>query len=101
MIRRPPRSTLFPYTTLFRSLAPAGTRVASRRCLGTERMVSAHAVSASVVEEGLPPLGVGGRPRRLSPRDRRGGGGAPRPAAPSPGAWPLRPLRIFCSLPAI
>ena len=22
MIRRPPRSTLFPYTTLFRSLAP-------------------------------------------------------------------------------
>src|SRR5258706_1233581 len=25
MIRRPPRSTLFPYTTLFRSFAPAGT----------------------------------------------------------------------------
>src|SRR2546430_3036009 len=24
MIRRPPRSTLFPYTTLFRSAAPAG-----------------------------------------------------------------------------
>src|SRR3989442_14075942 len=24
MIRRPPRSTLFPYTTLFRSLAPRG-----------------------------------------------------------------------------
>src|SRR5438876_10421970 len=24
MIRRPPRSTLFPYTTLFRSLAPSG-----------------------------------------------------------------------------
>src|SRR6266704_798918 len=24
MIRRPPRSTLFPYTTLFRSLAPTG-----------------------------------------------------------------------------
>src|SRR5215213_10366181 len=30
MIRRPPRSTLFPYTTLFRS--PAGT---GRRCEGT------------------------------------------------------------------
>src|SRR5258708_11185979 len=28
MIRRPPRSTLFPYTTLFRSQGPAG---ASRR----------------------------------------------------------------------
>src|SRR5687767_15773024 len=26
MIRRPPRSTLFPYTTLFRSFADAGTR---------------------------------------------------------------------------
>src|SRR3712207_9219126 len=25
MIRRPPRSTLFPYTTLFRSLRPAGS----------------------------------------------------------------------------
>src|SRR5260370_18624201 len=24
MIRRPPRSTLFPYTTLFRSVAPLG-----------------------------------------------------------------------------
>src|SRR3989442_11074597 len=30
MIRRPPRSTLFPYTTLFRSLRPAG-RGARRR----------------------------------------------------------------------
>src|SRR5579872_7554120 len=32
MIRRPPRSTLFPYTTLFRSLpgAPGGTAPAGR-----------------------------------------------------------------------
>src|SRR5471030_3458695 len=32
MIRRPPRSTLFPYTTLFRSLAPgsAGHRPANQ-----------------------------------------------------------------------
>src|SRR3989475_6625272 len=29
MIRRPPRSTLFPYTTLFRSLAPQRIRVNS------------------------------------------------------------------------
>src|SRR2546430_8097502 len=28
MIRRPPRSTLFPYTTLFRSLAAAGAQAA-------------------------------------------------------------------------
>src|SRR2546425_7372396 len=26
MIRRPPRSTLFPYTTLFRSISQAGAR---------------------------------------------------------------------------
>src|SRR3989454_7539449 len=40
MIRRPPRSTLFPYTTLFRSRFPAGSSggsgaaVAARTCLG-------------------------------------------------------------------
>src|SRR3712207_7508369 len=31
MIRRPPRSTLFPYTTLFRSEQRAGIGVARRR----------------------------------------------------------------------
>src|SRR3712207_8915297 len=32
MIRRPPRSTLFPYTTLFRSSgSPAGPRLCRRR----------------------------------------------------------------------
>src|SRR3712207_8890412 len=30
MVRRPPRSTLFPYTTLFRSLAEYAHAVASR-----------------------------------------------------------------------
>src|SRR5256886_2909849 len=30
MIRRPPRSTLFPYTTLFRSYTPFATRTSSR-----------------------------------------------------------------------
>src|SRR2546428_9471629 len=39
MIRRPPRSTLFPYTTLFRSQgADAGTLTAS--LLGTPRYIS-------------------------------------------------------------
>src|SRR2546425_9517125 len=31
MIRRPPRSTLFPYTTLFRSSPPQGRRLTRRR----------------------------------------------------------------------
>src|SRR2546425_2573716 len=29
MIRRPPRSTLFPYTTLFRSIRPRNSRAAT------------------------------------------------------------------------
>src|SRR5258708_8473086 len=32
MIRRPPRSTLFPYTTLFRSHPPTPPRCCSGRC---------------------------------------------------------------------
>src|SRR5438105_6126101 len=36
MIRRPPRSTLFPYTTLFRSII----RVANSRMAGAIRLVS-------------------------------------------------------------
>src|SRR5437588_5547145 len=34
MIRRPPRSTLFPYTTLFRSQSTHGTRDRAREVLG-------------------------------------------------------------------
>src|SRR2546422_4062792 len=37
MIRRPPRSTLFPYTTLFRSEAAAFDRGAWNRCSGHDR----------------------------------------------------------------
>src|SRR5256885_7451709 len=38
MIRRPPRSTLFPYTTLFRSLS-AGQRLGERPGGGADREV--------------------------------------------------------------
>src|SRR5574344_2501797 len=39
MIRRPPRSTLFPYTTLFRSpdVAPKGTKACKFWGLGADR----------------------------------------------------------------
>src|SRR3712207_7679009 len=45
MIRRPPRSTLFPYTTLFRSLRPvvAGDRVAVLGLVDVEAEVRDHA----------------------------------------------------------
>src|SRR2546430_13657816 len=37
MIRRPPRSTLFPYTTLFRSCAAAGPSLRPTRRRGATR----------------------------------------------------------------
>src|SRR3989442_7309053 len=44
MIRRPPRSTLFPYTTLFRSLgsAPRDTRNSLSPCCACSRRGSLH-----------------------------------------------------------
>src|SRR2546428_9084074 len=32
MIRRPPRSTLFPYTTLFRSIRDSGAQIVATSC---------------------------------------------------------------------
>src|SRR2546427_6128885 len=40
MIRRPPRSTLFPYTTLFRSVWPSSPR--SQRYSGSPRCLPTH-----------------------------------------------------------
>src|SRR5258708_25860500 len=52
MIRRPPRSTLFPYTTLFRSLAGIADAVAVAVGLqirrGVDRVVEVGAVVADV-----------------------------------------------------
>src|SRR5258708_13261960 len=55
MIRRPPRSTLFPYTTLFRSLLqPAPCAAGQRR----------RRAEVGVVREGcLDPRGILGRPQ--------------------------------------
>src|SRR2546426_7505915 len=39
MIRRPPRSTLFPYTTLFRSLEELAQRAVTQSLLALLRMV--------------------------------------------------------------
>src|SRR2546430_13270892 len=43
MIRRPPRSTLFPYTTLFRSASCRALRPALRRPAGTASSAAAAA----------------------------------------------------------
>src|SRR5256885_9793890 len=47
MIRRPPRSTLFPYTTLFRSVLQPG-ELAQRRA-ATERVRVSEAISSYIV----------------------------------------------------
>src|SRR5690349_23711951 len=54
MIRRPPRSTLFPYTTLFRSMRMAGPR----------NPVSSSAAKA---EHPVPPVRRRGPPETFSP----------------------------------
>src|SRR3712207_8576184 len=57
MIRRPPRSTLFPYTTLFRSVAGGATepdQLAVRGDhLGTQHMVSGEPVFEAVRATGV------------------------------------------------
>src|SRR2546430_3449388 len=40
MIRRPPRSTLFPYTTLFRSIAASQLMELSKRDAVSDRFIS-------------------------------------------------------------
>src|SRR2546430_12693258 len=61
MIRRPPRSTLFPYTTLFRSLAPTFTHVGCRAPHIDERKLGRRALPRN----------------RPTVRDRWGNGSAP------------------------
>src|SRR5256885_16627837 len=110
MIRRPPRSTLFPYTTLFRSLLDVaeveqsqaqvhvrlgGTPVAAFGQRERERRGRALRVAPAppqhaqlvVRPAGDPPAVPGGRRGRPPPAPRgppREPGPAPRPAAPPP-----------------
>src|SRR3712207_7027049 len=56
MIRRPPRSTLFPYTTLFRSseivqAIAAGAKECLKNCAEFEAKAIAAAVPATVASE--------------------------------------------------
>src|SRR3712207_7592741 len=57
MIRRPPRSTLFPYTTLFRSALDAGARVEA--VAGADAVVQEGGhVEAVLAEHELRPVGA-------------------------------------------
>src|SRR6267154_6886574 len=74
MIRRPPRSTLFPYTTLFRSSAPAADARAHR-----DQAAGRHPRRAARRPRPVPP---GGGPAM----DRPHGGAAGHDRADSAGA---------------
>src|SRR2546427_5145143 len=52
MIRRPPRSTLFPYTTLFRSRSPSGDKC--RKCRFAARWLGECEVQLLVASSGSP-----------------------------------------------
>src|SRR3712207_7160924 len=71
MIRRPPRSTLFPYTTLFRSLESSRYRLAALventsdlivRLDANGRVVAANAASVRLLHR--TPQSLSGRPFR-------------------------------------
>src|SRR3989449_9618226 len=66
MIRRPPRSTLFPYTTLFRSLAVLHRR---KRSKGVKEVPNFFA-AMQAVDQPLEPIFCGGNQRTVQEREQ-------------------------------
>src|SRR2546430_10458897 len=65
MIRRPPRSTLFPYTTLFRSVARAVAAGAGELAVGLLAGLLEAEVLLHGLGQGLAGIGIHGRVMRL------------------------------------
>src|SRR3712207_8319412 len=73
MIRRPPRTTLFPYTTLFRSPCGSCTPDVSLQRLAQERTVRHFPIPSDDDEgrEGRQPRGAARRESARTDRDRK------------------------------
>src|SRR5256885_12384465 len=84
MIRRPPRSTLFPYTTLFRSLLEQGREVvrlllqpetggdpAERLLVARVDLAGGLQLLEGLVELAAGEVDVGPQPQRLGQADRK------------------------------
>src|SRR5256885_8081903 len=74
MIRRPPRSTLFPYTTLFRSqVTSRKTReiVEVRTTGGSIRLTPDHPLMTESGWQEAQDLGPGTKVEWINPRDRK------------------------------
>src|SRR3712207_1793434 len=91
MIRRPPRSTLFPYTTLFRSGEPRGAQ-------GRRRPLLRGAVRRGLLEGGARDVPVDQRHAGGVLRGRHVGGGVRGDSRSvrrgDPGTAGARPLRV-------
>src|SRR2546422_2654835 len=71
MIRRPPRSTLFPYTTLFRSLMPSRRTRLAPRCQSVECCAQKEDKARKANGSQLPPVTTGSYYDGISPDRRR------------------------------
>src|SRR5258708_17687043 len=69
MIRRPPRSTLFPYTTLFRSATLDPHRPLASAALAPGRLLALYEIGRELLEQRQPPAVL---KRILDALDRRG-----------------------------
>src|SRR6266498_6163233 len=70
MIRRPPRSTLFPYTTLFRSGTGAGRRLRPAAAGDRGRAAPARPPGRGTYQRAGARSAAGARPRRVPVRGR-------------------------------
>src|SRR3712207_9447868 len=70
MIRRPPRSTLFPYTTLFRSRRTHGDAAGVRLLPADPTGGTAAAVPGPGLDRGSGPHRPGDGPQRRGPSDQ-------------------------------
>src|SRR2546430_17314727 len=98
MIRRPPRSTLFPYTTLFRSLDLDVERGQVRRIGGRGRAPEQSPGGGRLGKRGpvahaLPPRGRHHPPNETDPESPLGGGPPPPTGPPETQPPPPPPPR--------
>src|SRR3989442_15345975 len=90
MIRRPPRSTLFPYTTLFRSILTGFMNWSTRRLGGGARPEPTVAGAVGIgFAQAVAAVFRGGSPSASPVSAALGGGPPPAPAA----EFPLPPPR--------
>src|SRR2546423_15685275 len=102
MIRRPPRSTLFPYTTLFRSVPQQRGPAARRAQVGEIDRRGGLADTALDIGDRDDLHGASIRPRADKAETARGrmpAGPAGRPQAPGDPDGPVGPPHAHCAPP--